>query len=100
MQIYDSVNEKFIDESEKDPSAPSGRYRYVARDELLDKAAQYFMAALKENTQEYEKEYIVTISDCKTYLIKADSKDVAINKAIRKFLERPNCERTINVHEK
>lgn len=105
MQIYDSLNDKFIDESEKDPSAPFGRYRYVARDELLDKAAQYFMAALKEKSQKcenesVEKEYIVTISDCETYLIRADSKDTAVDEAIKKFSERHDYDRNFNIFEK
>ena len=108
MQIYDSVNEKFIDESEKDPSAPFGRYKYVARDELLDKAVQYFMAALKEKSQKcennenesIENEYIVTISDCETYLIRADCKKTAIDEAIKKFSERHDYDRNFNVFEK
>ena len=109
MQIYDSVNEKFIDESEKDPSAPFGRYQYVSRDELLDKAAQYFMAALKEKSQKCENDendenelidYIVTISDCETYIIRADCKKTAVDEAINKFSERHDYDRNFKVFEK
>ena len=49
MQIYDSVNEKFIDESEKDPSDPFGRYRYVSRNELLDGLYTSYIKGIEES---------------------------------------------------